>query len=102
MANTNMNDVVDILSAFLPNRAYRRKMAGARCTMCGLGICAVDFALVEVESLIWPGRPETRVTTRPIHTACTALLAEEVQRLREVADDMEREEDGVASAAAAG
>lgn len=87
MAET-MNNVTDILSAFLPTRAYRRANAGARCTMCGLGIVAVDFALVEVESADAFG---SRVSTRPIHTACTALLQEEVERLREVADDMERE-----------
>lgn len=71
---TNMNDVTKILSAFLPNRAYRRKMAGARCTVCGLGIVAVDLSLVEVEV---NGMPQTR----PMHAQCTSLLwdmAEEV------------------------
>ena len=97
----NMNNVTDILSAFLPNRAYRRANAGARCTMCGLGIVAVDLALVEVESVNPLGFKS--VSTRPIHTACTALLAEEVERLREVADDMEREgEAGVEGAGEAG
>ncbi len=95
MANPNMNTVTDILSAFLPNRAYRRKAAGARCTMCGLGIVAVDFCLVEVRSAGFGGT--SALSTRPIHTACTALLHDEVERLREVADDMEREDDaGVA------
>lgn len=86
MSSPNMNDVVDILEAFKPSRKYRRQMAGAQCTMCGLGIVAVDFGLVEVESLIWPNRPETRVTTRPIHQQCTALLWDMVYELREEAD----------------
>ena len=83
----NMSDVTDILSAFLPTRKYRRANAGARCTLCGLGIVAVDFCLVEVESA-------ERLETRPIHTACTALLWDEVARLEEMAD----EEDGVEDA----
>ena len=56
-----------ILSAFLPTRAYRRANAGARCSLCGLGIVAVDFALVEVVV-------DGLSLTRPIHTQCTALL----------------------------
>ena len=81
--STNMNDVTDILTAFIPTRAARRAQAGARCTMCGLGIVAVDFALVEVERTGFTGLTQT---TRPIHKQCTALLWEEVERLREVAD----------------
>ena len=87
----NMNDVTDILTAFKPLRKYRRANAGARCTLCGLGIVAVDFALVEVESTNEFG---SSISTRPIHTACTALLWDEVARLEEMAD----EEDGVEDA----
>ena len=84
----NLSNVTDILSAFLPTRKYRRANAGARCTMCGLGIVAVDFALVEVESADSFG---AQVSTRPIHTACTSLLWEEIERLRGVADGVEDE-----------
>ncbi len=80
-----MDNVVDIIEAFLPNRATRRKYAGARCTMCGLGIVAVDFALVGVVSKTEWGL--TKQESRPIHTACTALLWDEVARLREVAEE---------------
>lgn len=86
---SNMNDVTQILSAFVPTRASRRANAGARCTMCGLGIVAVDFALVEVETQTFAGPAPT---TRPIHKQCTALLFEEVQRLQEVADGMDDDE----------
>lgn len=96
----NLSNVTDILSAFLPNRAYRRANQGARCTMCGLGIVAVDLALVEVESADSVGR---RVSTRPIHTACTTLLWEEVERLRGIADGVDdADEDADAGVADAG
>lgn len=85
---SNMNNVVDILEAFIPNRAARRQYAGARCTMCGLGIVAVDFALVGVVS---ENSGLQHKESRPIHKQCTALLWDEVERMREVADDLERE-----------
>ena len=91
----NMSDVTDILTAFRPNRAYRRANAGARCTLCGLGIVAVDFCFVEVESTDEFG---SRISTRPIHTACTALLWDEVAKLEEMADGMDEAEPGVEDA----
>lgn len=77
----NMNDVTDILEAFTPNRAYRRSNAGARCTMCGLGITAPDLALVTVKI----GFGSTQ--SRPIHTQCTSLLWDLVYSLREEKDE---------------
>lgn len=82
-----MNDVSEILEAFIPNRAYRRKNQGAGCTMCGLGIVAVDLALVTVVSNSWVGGKAT--STRPIHKQCTALLWEEVARLEALAAEEE-------------
>lgn len=86
------NDVTNILSAFRPNRAYRRANNGARCSMCGLGIVAVDLALVELEVGGY-----TKVT-KPIHAQCTALLWEAASELRGGEDDAE-EPDGVSSEA---
>lgn len=89
--------ITDIFSAFLPNRAYRRQMAGARCFMCGLGIVAVDLALAEVEV------GGIRTDARPIHAQCTALIAEQLAALRgEAADDGDSEPERVADSPEAG
>ena len=77
---TNLNDAIRIVSAFLPNRAYRRKMAGARCVLCGLGITAPDLGLVEIETA---SKPETR----PMHVQCTSLLWDMAEELNDTEDD---------------
>lgn len=82
--------VTRILSAFRPNRAYRRNVAGVRCGLCGLGITAPDLALMEAE------HDNVRVDTSPIHVQCTALLWDMAQ---EVNADGTEEPDGVPSEA---
>ena len=77
-----MRDVSRILSAFIPTRMERRKLAGARCGMCGLGICDFDLGLVEVEV-------SGALHVRPIHQQCTALLWELIE---EIGADPEEEQ----------
>lgn len=84
--------VTRIISAFRPNRAYRRNVAGVRCTLCGLGVTAPDLALLEAE------HDHVRVDTSAIHTQCTALLWDMAAELNGGEDDTE-EPDGVPSEA---
>ena len=90
-----LNDVVAIHGAFLPNRATRRQMAGARCHLCGLGIVAVDMCLVDVETANGFSQ------TRPIHKQCTSLLWDMVNDANEEANDW-AEDPGVDAAPEAG
>lgn len=85
-APNNLNDATDILSAFVPNRAFRRANAGANCGMCGLGITAPDFALVEIDTA-------AGATTRSLHKQCTSLLWEMVENLRRAEESPPAEED---------
>lgn len=93
---TNLNDATRILSAFLPNRAYRRKMAGTRCVLCGLGITAPDLTLAEFEV---NGLP----MTRPMHAQCTALLWDLAEQINDKEDvDDWAKDPGVEDAVEAG
>lgn len=83
------NEAIAILSAFRPNRAFRRANAGARCNMCGLGIVAVDLALVEYETTFG------RKTTQPIHNQCTALLWDLHEELTAGEEDVFASDPGV-------
>jgi hypothetical protein len=75
-----MDGVTSVINAFRPGRAYRRRMAGIKCSMCGLGITAPDLALVTVEL------HGVRDETRPIHQQCTALLWDLQDQLRRLSD----------------
>jgi hypothetical protein len=62
--------------------------------MCGLGIVASDYALVEIST-------EFGKVTRPIHQQCTSLLWDMAEELNATAEDSEvegpAEEDGLDS-----
>lgn len=91
MTTNNLNGITDILQVFMPSRAFRRQMKNARCTLCGLGIVAVDIALMEVEL------GGVRTDTRLIHKQCSALVWDLLDELRgnEEGHDRDGESEGV-------
>lgn len=76
----NLNDVVAIHKAFIPSRTFRRAMRNNRCHLCGMGVVAMDLALVDIE--LRSGARESRI----IHRQCSVLLHEMAEDLNAAAE----------------
>lgn len=61
-------DPAAVIDIFIPNRRFRRELAGSRCSMCGLGITITDVAVATLP-----------FGSRALHKQCSGILIEQIQ-----------------------
>lgn len=75
-------DPLAVIEVFIPNRRFRRELAGTRCALCGLGMTTPDVAVAQLPFGV-----------RALHKQCSGILIEEVQKANEALAEAEAEEE---------